>query len=130
MDEANTIKEKVKVLGDDLITEPQLTLEKDEQLQASKQKIKTVATKAIKAFQQTEEYNTVLFSWYYKDFELLRWYLVKHPFRVDMENLDLEVVDQEMAADEASQSTTVAPTGDISRDAPLPPPANDNAAAS
>ena len=130
MDEANTIKEKVKVLGDDLIAERQLTLEKDEQLQASKQKIKTVATKAIKAFQQTEEYNTVLFSWYYKDFELLRWYLVKHPFRVDMENLDLEVVDQEMAADEASQSTTVAPTGDISRDAPLPPPANDNAAAS
>ena len=44
----------------------------------------------------------MLFSWYYKDFELLRWYLVKHPFRVDMENLDLEVVDQEMAADEAS----------------------------
>ena len=130
MDEANTIKEKVKVLGDDLIAERQLTLEKDEQLQASKQKIKTVATKAIKAFQQTEEYNTVLFSWYYKDFELLRWYLVKHPFRVDMENLDLEVVDQEMAADEASQSTIVAPIGDISRDAPLPPPANDNAAAS
>ena len=32
MDEANTIKEKVKVLGDDLIAERQLTLEKDEQL--------------------------------------------------------------------------------------------------
>ena len=32
MDEANTIKEKAKVLEDDLRAERQLTLEKDEQL--------------------------------------------------------------------------------------------------
>ena len=32
MDEANTVKEKVKVLRDDLRAERQLTLEKDEQL--------------------------------------------------------------------------------------------------
>ena len=31
MDETNTIKKKVKVLGDDLKVERQLTLEKDEQ---------------------------------------------------------------------------------------------------
>ena len=62
MDEANTVKENVKVLGDELRVERQLNLEKDEQLQAAKEKIKTTATKSIKAFQQTEEYNTVLFS--------------------------------------------------------------------
>ena len=39
----------------------------------------------------------MLFSWYYKGFELLRQYLVKHPTEVDLESLDLEVVDQEMA---------------------------------
>ena len=50
MDEANTVNEKAKVLGDDLRVERQLTLEKDEQLQAAKEKIKTVATKAIEAF--------------------------------------------------------------------------------
>ena len=50
MDEANTINEKVKVLGDDLRAERQLTLEKDKQLQAAKEKIKTVAAKAVKAF--------------------------------------------------------------------------------
>ena len=72
MDEANTVKENVKVLGDELRVERQLNLEKDEQLQAAKEKIKTTATKSIEAFQQTEEYNTVLFSWYYKGFELLR----------------------------------------------------------
>ena len=71
MDESNTIKEKVKVLGDDLRAKRQLTLEKDEQLQAAKKKIKIVAAKSVEAFQQTEEYNTVLFSWYYKGFELL-----------------------------------------------------------
>ena len=72
MDEANTVKENVKVLGDELRVERQLTLEKDEQLQATKEKIKTIATKSVEAFQQTEEYNTVLFSWCYKGFELLR----------------------------------------------------------
>ena len=59
MDEANTIKEKVKVLGDDLKAERQLTLEKDEQLQVAKKKVKTVAAKVVEAFQQTEEDNTV-----------------------------------------------------------------------
>ena len=62
MVDANTIKEKVKVLGDDLRAKRQLTLEKDKQLQAAKEKIKTIAAKAVEAFQQTEEYNTVLFS--------------------------------------------------------------------
>ena len=102
MDEANTFKEKVKTLSDDLKSERQLTPEKDEQLLATKEKLKTIAAKAVEAFQQIEEYNTVLFSWYFKGFELLRRYFVKHPTRVNLENLDLEEVDKEMAADEAS----------------------------
>ena len=47
----------------------------------------------------------MLFSWYFKGFELLRCYLVKHPSSVDLQSLALEVVDQEMAADEATQSS-------------------------
>ena len=97
MDEANTIKEKAKVLEDDLRAERQ--------------------------------YITVFFSWYYKGFELFRWYLVKHRSGVDMENLDLEVVDQEMVVDEASQFIAAIPVGDTSRDAPLPRFAGDDAAA-
>ena len=58
----------------------------------------------MEAFQTTDEYNTVLFSWYFKGFELLRRYLVKHPSGVSMESLDLEEVDKEMALDEAAQS--------------------------
>ena len=65
-----------------------------------------MATKAIEAFQLIEEYNIVLFSWYYKGFELLRRYLVKHPFRVDLENIDFEEVDMEMEIDKAAQVAT------------------------
>ena len=126
MDEANTLKEKIKVIGDNLMAKRQLMVEKVEQLQAAKEKIKTIAAKAIEAFQQTEEYNTILFSWYFKGFELLRRYLVKHPTRANLENLDLEDVDKKMATDEASQSA--APKDDAPDSAPAPPADDDVAA--
>ena len=122
MDEANTLKEKVKTLSDDLRVEKQLTLEKEEHLLAAKEKLKTIAAKAIEAFQQTDEYNTVLFSWYFKGFELLRRYFVKHPTGVDLQNLDWEEVDREMAVDEASQSS--APEEDAPKSAPAGDDAN------
>ena len=102
MNEANLAKEKVKTLTDELRTEQQLTLEKDKQLGAAREKIKGIVAKAVEGFQQTEEYNTVLFNWYFKGFKLLRRYFIKHPSGVDLENLDLEEVDMEMAANEAT----------------------------
>ena len=104
MHEVNTLKESSKTLADDLWAKHQLILEKDEQLLAAKEKLKTIAARSVEAFQQTDEYNTILFSWYFKGFELLRCYLVKHPTGDDLQNLDLEVVDQEIAIDEAAQS--------------------------
>ena len=105
MHEVNTLKESSKTLADDLRAERQLTLEKDEQLLVARDKLKTIAARAIEGFQQIDEYNTMLFSWYFNGFELLRCYLVKHPSGVDLQGLDLEVVDQEMATDEATQSS-------------------------
>ena len=105
MGEVTTLKEKVKALSDDLRAEHQLTLEKDEQLLGAKESLKTIVVRSIEAFQTTDEYNMVLFSWYFKGFKLLRTYLVKHPSSVDLGKLDLEEVDQEMAADEAAQSS-------------------------
>ena len=58
-------------------------MEKDEQLLATNEKIKTIAVKAVEGFQQTEEYNIMLFNWYFKGFELLRRYFIKHPSGVD-----------------------------------------------
>ena len=125
MDEANTSKEKAKTLSNDLKAKRQLTLEKDEQLLAAKEKLKTIATKAVEAFQQTDEYNTVLFSWYFKGFEFLRRYFVKYPTGVDLENLDLEEVDKAMVVDKASQS--LVPEGDALKGA-LAPLTNDDVA--
>ena len=51
MSEANLAKEKLKTLTDELRAERELTLEKDEQLAAAKEKIKGIATKAIEGFQ-------------------------------------------------------------------------------
>ena len=118
MGEANILKEKVKAISDDLRAECQLTLEKDEQLLSVKESLKTIASRSVEAFQTTDEYNSVLFSWYFKGFELLRRYLIKHPSGVDMAKLDLEEVDQEMSADEANHSAT-------ETDAPETVPANE-----
>ena len=118
MGEANTLKEKVKALTDDLKAERQLTLKKDEQLLGVRESLKTIAARSVEAFQTTNEYNSVLFSWYFKGFELLRRYLVKHPSGVDMAKLDLEEVDQEMAADKANHFAT-------ETDAPETVPANE-----
>ena len=74
----------MKVLSDDLRAERQLTLEKDEQLLGAKESLKTIVARFVEAFQTTDKYNTVLFSWYFKGFELLRRYLVKHPSGVDL----------------------------------------------
>ncbi|XP_065619764.1 uncharacterized protein LOC136063380 [Quercus suber] len=107
MGTANTLREQAKKFANDLRVERQLNVEKDEQLVAANESLKTIATRSVAAFQTTDEYNTVLFSWYFKGFELLRRYLVKHPSGVNMEALDLEEVDQEMAADEAVQSSAI-----------------------
>jgi len=52
------------------------------------QKIAFAGSDAVQTFQLIEEYNIVLFSWYFKGFELLRRYLMKHNPKVDLENLD------------------------------------------
>ena len=50
MGEATTLKETIKTLSEDLRTERQLTLEKDEQLLGAKEKLKTITAKAVEAF--------------------------------------------------------------------------------
>ena len=62
--------------------------------------------KAVTAFQTTDEYNTILFQWYFKGFELLRRYLIRHGPGTDLEDLDFEAVDKEIEEDEAAQTAT------------------------
>ena len=73
--------------------------------------MKAAVAKAVHAFQLTEEYNTILFQWYFKGFELLRRYLVKHGPGVHLEDLDFEAMDREIEADEVAQA--IATTGEV-----------------
>ena len=79
MDDANQAKEKLRTLTEELRVERELTKENDKQIAAARERAKGLAAKAIEGFQQTEEYNSVLFSWYFKGFELLRRYFIKDP---------------------------------------------------
>ena len=76
MDDANQAKEKLRTLTDELKVKRELTKEKDKQIAAARERAKGLAAKAVKGFQQTDKYNTVLFSWYFKGFELLRRYFI------------------------------------------------------
>ena len=109
MDSLNTSKEQVRVLIEQLDVERQSVKQKDKLLAAAAQKMKVAVAKAVTAFQTTEEYNTILFQWYFKGFELLRRYLIKHGPSVNLEDLDFEAVDKEIEEDEAAQA--VASTG-------------------
>lgn len=102
MDDNNASKEKIKALSKELKVEKLLVMQKDERLVVANKKVKSIAAKAVHAFQLIDEYNTILFSWYYKGFELLRRYLVKHGLGVNLENLDFEAIDKEMESNEAA----------------------------
>ena len=87
-----------------------LVKQKDDQLVAAGQRIKATVAKAVHAFQTTDEYNTVLFGWYFKGFELLRRYLIRHGPGTDIEDLDFEAVNKEIEADEAAQAAQATAT--------------------
>jgi len=80
--------------------------QKDELLAIAAQRMKVVVAKAIIAFQTTEEYNTILFQWHFKGFELLQRYLIKHSLGTDLEDLDFEAIDREIEEDKATQTAT------------------------
>ena len=113
MDAFNTSKEQVKVLTEQLEFEKQSVKQKDELLATAAQRMKVTVAKAITAFQTTEEYNTIQFQWYFKGFELLRRYMIKHGPGTDLEDLDFEAVDKEIEEEEAAQALaqTAASTG-------------------
>ncbi|KAL0017641.1 hypothetical protein SO802_004710 [Lithocarpus litseifolius] len=70
--------------------------------------MKSVVAKAVHAFQLTEKYNAILFGWYFKGFELLRRYLVKHGLEINLEDLDFKAIDKEIEADKAEQAAQAA----------------------
>ena len=87
--------------------------------------MKADVAKAVTAFQTTDEYNTILFQWYFKGFELLRRYLIKHGPGTNLEDLDFEAVDKEIEEDEVAQTamSTGAEPSQANKDNDVAPPA-------
>ena len=108
MDINNTSKEKIQALFKKLSAEKLLVKQRDKQLVAANQKVKSAVAKAIHDFQLTDEYNTILFGWYFKGFELLRRYLEKHGLETDLEDLDFEAINKDIEANEVAQAAQVA----------------------
>ena len=106
MDALNTFKEQAKVLTEQLESKKQSVKQKDDLLATATQRMKVAVAKAVTAFQTTKEYNTILFQWYFKGFELLRRYMIKHGPGMDLKDLDFEAVDKEIEEDEAAQALT------------------------
>ena len=125
MDVNNSSKEKIKALSEELNAENQLVKQRDEQLATANQNMKSTMAKAVHAFQLTKEYNTILFGWYFKGFELLRRYLIKHGLETDLEDLDFEAIDKEIEANEAAQ--TAQATTSAGEDPPVPKKGGTNA---
>ena len=125
MDSLNASKEQVQTLTEQLDAEKQSVKQKDELLAVAAQKMKVAMAKAVTAFQTTDEYNTILFQWYFKGFELLRRYLIKHEPGTNLEDLDFEVVDKEIEEDEAAQAaaSTGAEPSQANKDDDVAPPA-------
>ena len=125
MDSLNASKEQVQTLTEQLDAEKQSVKQKDELLAVAAQKMKVAMAKAVTAFQTTDEYNTILFQWYFKGFELLRRYLIKHEPGTNLEDLDFEVVDKEIEEDEAAQAAASisAEPSQANKDDDVAPPA-------
>ena len=116
MDDHNTSKEQIQALTEQLNFEKLLVKQKDEKLAAVDQRMKAVVAKAVHAFHIKDEYNTILFGWYFKSFELLRRYLIKHGPGTNLDDLDFGAVDKEIEVDEAAQAAQATVT--TSKDPP------------
>ena len=86
MDALIASKERTKILTEQLEFKKLVVKQKDDLLANAGQRMKIAVAKAVTAFQTTEEYNTILFQWYFKGFELLRRYMIKNGSGVDLEN--------------------------------------------
>nr|POE57251.1 hypothetical protein CFP56_01902 [Quercus suber] len=102
MNEQNEANQKVKELTESLHVEKALVIQKDEEIQAALLKTKEERENVIHKFKLSEEFLDLQFLQYFKGFELLRrWTMKHHSSAVDFSSLDFEKIDTEVLEDEA-----------------------------
>ena len=94
MDETNKANEKKKrELIKALCVEKALVVQKDEEIQVALLRTDAKKDKVIQKFMQSEQFFDLQFIQYFKGFELLRrWTMKHHSLVVDFSNLDFEKI--------------------------------------
>nr|POF00731.1 hypothetical protein CFP56_74179 [Quercus suber] len=104
MNERNEANQKVKELTESLSVEKALVIQKDKEIQAALLKTDEERENVIQKFKQSEEFSDLQFLQYFKVFELLCcWTMKHHSWAVDFSNLDFEKIDTEVLQDEAKE---------------------------
>nr|POE86858.1 hypothetical protein CFP56_24853 [Quercus suber] len=104
MNEWNEANQKVKELTESLPVEKALVIQKDKEIQAALLKTDEERENVIQKFKLSEEFSDLQFLQYFKGFELLRrWTIKHHSSAVDFSSLDFEKIDTEVLEDEAKE---------------------------
>ena len=104
MDEVNRAKEKIKELNEALKVEKMLVVQKDEEVQAALLRTSAEQEKVVDQFMKSEHFFDLKFIQYFKGFELLRrWTMKHHSLVVDFSNLNFEKIDTKILTDKAKE---------------------------
>ena len=104
MDQSTKAKEKMKELKEALKIEKKLGIQKDEEVQATLLRTDEEREKVIAKFLESDRFSNMQFEQYFKGFELLsRWMMKHHSHVADFANLDFEAIDTKILADEANE---------------------------
>nr|POF11027.1 hypothetical protein CFP56_13545 [Quercus suber] len=104
MDQAMKSKEKADELKKALNVEKKLVAQKDDELQATLIRTTEARNGVIAQFQESDHFSDLLFTQYFKGFELFcRWILKHQGEAIDLSALDFETVDVETIADKAQE---------------------------
>ena len=104
MDEATKAKGKVKEHNEVLKVEKLLVAQKDDEIQAALLHTDEEREKVIDQFLKSKCFVDLQFIQYYKGFELLRKWMVKHHSQaMDISNLDFEAINTDVLADKAKE---------------------------
>ena len=91
-----------------------LITQNDEEIHAALLKTDEEHEKVIAKFLKSECFFDLQFIWYYKIFELLRRWMMKHHNQVvDFSNLDFETIDTETLTNEAREQEEAAATASV-----------------
>ena len=108
MNERNDANQKIKELTEAPRVENALVVQKDEEIQAALLKTNEERDKTIQKLKQSEEFLDLQFMQYFKGFELLRWWTMKHhSLAMDFSSLDFEMIDAEIREDEAKEQEEI-----------------------